>query len=109
MESMPHVSYLAGILVRLAVPIAITLLAAYGLRRLDQRWQQQATSNQSSAAGLIKCWVLNDCPSEQRANCAVYQERRLPCWQAFRDEAGRLPTRCLDCDVFRQAPVIEPV
>ncbi len=109
MEIMPTISYLAGILVRMAVPIVITLLVAYGLRRLDQRWQNQAISNQPSAAGLIKCWVLNDCPPEQRAKCAVYQEQKLPCWQAFRDEKGRLPKRCLECDVFRQAPVFEPV
>lgn len=109
MDVMPYLTSLAGILVRLALPIALTLLAAYALRRLDQRWQSQAAARQPGPVSVIKCWVLNDCPAEQRANCPVYQKQNLPCWQAYRDKAGRLPERCLDCQVFRQAPVIEPV
>lgn len=109
MEIMPYVSTVVGILVRLALPIAITLLVAYALRRLDQRWQRQGTGGRPGPVSIVRCWVLNDCPEEQRASCAVYQDQNIPCWQFNRDERGRLAPRCLNCQVFRQAPVYEPL
>lgn len=107
MEIMPLFNAAAGIVIRLALPIVITLLVAYALRQLDRRWQQQGTTKQPGAVSIVRCWVLNDCPEEQRANCAVYKERTVPCWQFHRDEHGRLAQRCLDCQVFRQAPAFE--
>lgn len=107
MEGSSAVSVVLGLLLRLALPLALTLLAAYLLRRLDQRWQQQGLNNQPGTVEVLKCWVLNDCPPEQRERCAAYQQSSVPCWQVFRDEAGRLPQRCLSCRVFRQTPVLE--
>ncbi|MFP3853628.1 MAG: hypothetical protein ACLFWD_04955 [Anaerolineales bacterium] len=108
MEKISILSTLAGLLLRLGLPAALTLLAAYGLSVLDKRWQQQANKHQPSPVRVIKCWVLKDCSPQQREACAAYQQREMPCWQIFRDDAGRLPERCLGCDVFRDAPVIEP-
>lgn len=109
MEGISILSVLAGLLLRLGLPVALTLLVAYGLSRLDKRWQQQANQYRPSPVRVIKCWVLNDCSPEQREACAAYQQAGSPCWQIFRDDAGRLQERCLGCDVFRNAPVIEPV
>jgi hypothetical protein len=107
MEGLSILTAIFGFLIRLALPIALTLLAAYLLRRLDQRWQQQGSVAQPGPVAVLKCWVMNDCPPEQRERCAAYQQHNVPCWQVFRDEAGRLPQRCLGCEVFRQSPVLE--
>jgi hypothetical protein len=109
MDGMAILSSVLGIAIRLVLPLAVTLLVAYGLRRLDQRWQEEAAARQTGPMSFIRCWVLNDCPDEKRANCPVFQEKNLPCWQVFRDEAGRLPSQCLGCEVFRRAPALETI
>jgi hypothetical protein len=107
MDGLSIISVGFGILIRLAIPVAVTLVVAYVLRQLDQRWQQEASVGAPSPIEVLQCWVLNDCPPERREKCAAYHQQNIPCWQVFRDEAGRLPQRCLSCDVFRKAPVVE--
>lgn len=100
---------LLGTLLRIGVPVALTVAAAWALRKLDLSWQREAEDYRARAGigratfELIQCWVLNDCPSEQRERCPAYRERQGPCWQHFRDERGRLTERCLGCQVFKRA------
>jgi len=94
-----------GIALRLAIPIGITAIAIYFLRRLDTRWQAEAEEQLLlPAVEKTKCWKINDCTAEMRATCAGYQSEQ-PCWQAFREDNGYLQERCLGCDVFQQAPI----
>ena len=112
MESVSNAVTLAlGLLVRLLLPVGLTLSVAWLLRRLDRRWRAEATGQIPAARSLqvLRCWVLNDCPEEQRSRCAAYQQQGTPCWQLFRDHHGRLRTSCLDCEVFRLSPVAEAV
>lgn len=54
------------------------------------------------------CWLINDCPPEIRDACVAYQNPDIPCWQHFRSEGGGpLMSNCLECGVFRVAPVPE--
>jgi hypothetical protein len=93
---------LAGIGLRLLIPIALTVAAVYFLRRLDARWQ--AVARQVPASPKPECWKIKGCPEEKRKTCKGAQATE-PCWQAFRHQNGYLKEECLGCDVFHQAPV----
>ena len=95
---------ISGIVLRLAIPVAITAVVIYFLRRLDTRWKAEA--EQQILLPLVekpKCWEVNGCSPEMRATCKGYQSEQ-PCWQAFRKENGYLKEICLGCEVFRKAP-----
>jgi hypothetical protein len=94
---------LAGILLRLAVPIAITALAVYLLRRLDEQWQQEAKVS-TPTPPKPQCWDIKNCPEERRSNCAGYTSAQ-PCWQARRMKNGYLQEECLSCSIFLNAPL----
>ena len=101
----PLLAIVTGFALRLAIPIAITAIAIYFLRRLDNRWQAEAEQQLlQPVVEKIKCWEINGCTPEMRAKCVGYQSKQ-PCWQAFRSENGHLQERCLGCDVFQQAPI----
>jgi hypothetical protein len=100
---------LVGLLVRLAIPIAVTALLIVVLRKLDAHWQMEA--QKPSAIEKPECWKINGCPPEQIANCKGAASP-LPCWQAYRLPNGYLREECLSCKVFTDAPIpalkIEP-
>jgi hypothetical protein len=99
-----------GLLIRFGIPILLTGLAAWGLRRLDRRWQQQSEHIRPAPLGLgaapaeVRCWEQTDCPADKREGCPAYARPTTPCWQVFREATGYLPTSCLGCDVFLNAP-----
>lgn len=96
---------IAGFALRLAIPVAVTALVIYFLRRLDTRWRVEAeTQLLQPVVEKPKCWEIHGCTSEMRATCSGYQSEQ-PCWQALRKENGYLQERCLGCDVFRKAPI----
>jgi hypothetical protein len=103
-----------GGLLRLGIPLALTALAVWWLRRLDARWQREAEYTlQLTRAQLTTyrpcCWEVRNCPPERRATCAAFTQPGLPCWQVFRDSRGWLKDECLDCAVFQQTPAPAPV
>ena len=106
----PFLYLLIGLLLRLAIPIAATLLVIYILRRLDQRWQAEAKL-QPVQVERPECWKIKDCSAEQVKDCAAARSQ-LPCWQVKRLPNGYLNEDCLSCPVFIEAPVptltIEP-
>lgn len=134
MESLPNVLLLVLMFfLRLAVPLLITAAIAYGLKRLDAKWQaeaeRQATAEQAvavalkpavAAAGLgampgavlpamaaasaAPCWSVMGCSETARARCAAYHQPDQPCWMARQEAEGKLPAKCRDCN--RYQPVI---
>ena len=105
-----------GILLRLAIPIVMTFFLAWLLRRLDARWQKEAELERGEVEiGLYPgrsftpknagCWEIKGCKEEQKAVCPAFQHPDLPCWQVFRFNDGVLRAGCLDCSVFRNAPL----
>ena len=102
---------LLGFLFRFGVPLLLTGLAAWGLRRLDHQWQMQAEHSQPAPLGLgaaaaeVRCWETTDCPPEKRQACPAYAQPSVPCWQVLRQQSGQLMTACLGCGVFLHAPV----
>jgi hypothetical protein len=93
---------LTGLLVRLAIPIGVTVIMAYFLHKLDVRWQAEA--QRLPAVEKQNCWELKGCTLEQRNNCIASQSL-LPCWQVYRLPNGYLREECISCAVFRNAPV----
>jgi hypothetical protein len=93
---------IAGLLIRLAIPLAITALLIFFLRKLDAFWQSEAQL--VPAAQEVKCWEIKDCTLEQQKNC-VATKSNLPCWQAKRLPNGYLHEECLSCEVFTEAPM----
>jgi hypothetical protein len=101
---------LGGLLIRFGVPIAVTALLAWALRRLDARWQLEAERQLAAQASpayrpSTPCWQVHQCSQDRRKECPAYADSKKPCWQHFRNGRGELPQRCLGCDVFKLAPV----
>ncbi len=102
--------FVIGVVVRFAIPIALTIVAIWLFRKLDARWQAEAAERVRAQMALMPalrtpCWEQNQCPAERRATCPAYAQKDVPCWQVFRDKDGNLKLACLDCVVFRDAPV----
>jgi len=93
----------AGLLLRLAIPIALTVILIIVLRRLDASWQAE-TQLQPLPAQKTLCWKIKRCSREQRKNCPAASSP-LPCWQVYRLPNGYLREECLSCKVFVDAPV----
>ena len=106
----PFLYLLIGLLLRLAIPIAATLLVIYILRRLDKRWQAEAERIPVNVE-KSECWKVRGCPPEQAKDCTAAKSP-MPCWQVKRLPNGYLNEDCLSCPVFIEAPVpsltIEP-
>jgi hypothetical protein len=94
---------IAGLLIRLAIPLAITALLIFFLRKLDAYWQSQAQITEP-VNQEVNCWEIKGCTPEQRKNCIATQSN-LPCWQAKRLPNGYLHEECLSCEVFTEAPM----
>jgi hypothetical protein len=94
---------LLGLLVRLAIPILLTGLAVYGLKKLDEHWQSE-TLNIPAVMEKPECWNMLKCPPEARVVCAGFLSTQ-PCWQVFQLPNGRLREACALCKVFRAAPL----
>jgi hypothetical protein len=103
----PVLIVLIGILLRFGLPILLTVLVAYFLRRLDTRWQEEAQKQMVNSPRLIPvnpCWEVNNCSPEKKYQCRAFINPDVPCWQQFRSADGLLREGCLNCSVYRNAP-----
>lgn len=102
-----------GLILRFGVPVFFTGFLLWALKRLDERWQLDAEKTRlmqlaQTTHQVPACWEVRQCSPELRANCLAYQHPEVACWQVMRQMSGRLPERCLTCQVFRMAPVLRP-
>jgi len=94
--------------VRLVIPLVITLLLAWGLRRLDAHWQAEAEAKASlihknkSIISQVKCWEMRGCSPQQLAGCLAYAQPGTPCWEVFSSN-GHVRETCRQCKVFSRA------
>lgn len=94
---------LIGLVVRVALPVAITILVVSYLHKLDERWQLEA-ENEEPQPDPEQSWGLLDCPIEQgKISPAIASI--FPCWQMKRLSNGSLNDNCLTCEVFRNASI----
>lgn len=94
---------LAGLLLRLAIPILGTVLLVLFLRKLDKQWQTEAELH-PPLIDKPECWKIKGCTPQQSESCKAPQSE-LPCWQVNRLPNGYLHEECLSCQVFTEAPI----
>jgi hypothetical protein len=92
----------ALLLLRVGLPVAITVLAGYLLSRLDAKWQADELAHQNLPSAP-RCWEIMGCDPAKRAACPACRLRPLPCWMAQQRLEGRIPERCFSCEVFLTA------
>jgi hypothetical protein len=102
--------FLLGMVVRLGIPVGITILLMRWLARLDARWQDEARHDARILAAGTRarntgCWDVKHCTPEQKEKCLAYARKETPCWQVYRRENGALRESCLGCVVFKEAPI----
>jgi hypothetical protein len=103
METPTYLLYIvAGLFLRLAIPVLGTALLVFFLRKLDKRWQAEA--ERVPMVDRPECWKIRGCTAEETENCAAYTSK-LPCWQVYRLPNGYLHEECLSCQVFTEAPI----
>lgn len=114
MDGLQEAAVIAGMFVlRIGLPLGLTLAVAYFLRRLDARWQAKAWAEWEAShsqeeviaeAKLLQpsepCWSLKGCDETTRANCAAPKQPDIPCWLARRRSEGKLPAECYYCTQF---------
>jgi len=96
---------LAGIAVRLIIPVLITVSVVYLLRKLDENWQAEGRKTPVKAQKPA-CWEVMGCAADKRKDCPGYTSK-LPCWQARRMPNGYLCAECIGCKVFLKAPAVK--
>lgn len=112
-------------ILRMGIPIAVTVAIVSGLKFLDGRWQADAEARHASRAvaqGLLTpdavsspmaaekpCWELNGCTEEKRKQCSGCAMTDIPCWMARLRADGKLPARCYGCALFRTRQTLQPV
>jgi len=116
-ELKPVFYVIAGLILRIAIPIGITALLGWFLNRLDARWQAEANLSRRflrEAFGEIQatlidrtqpdsiqpCWEHMNCSPSVRDNCPVYGNLGILCWEFFTAN-GTLRSKCQDC-TYRQ-------
>lgn len=103
--------YLVGVLIRVGIPLLLTALVVWALRRLDARWQSDVKrtivikAKRSVTIQPLRCWEVQDCAPSLRESCRAYKNSQIPCWQQFRNGNGELREMCLECEIFRNAPL----
>ncbi len=95
--------FLIGLLLRLGIPLVLTVLMILLLNQLDRRWQKEAVAIPVISPEKA-CWEIKGCPPEKQKTCAAAAQPKVPCWQVFRAKDGTLKDSCLGCEVFRSAP-----
>ena len=63
-----------GLLLRVIIPIAVTIFVVVILKWLDERWKKEADLDESAVVkvGNVGCWDINNCPAEKREQCLAY-------------------------------------
>ncbi|MCB0255383.1 MAG: hypothetical protein KDI55_16795 [Anaerolineae bacterium] len=135
MESLTNIwSIVLLFVLRLGVPIFITLFIGYLLKRLDARWQAEARESRKAAeaaaakkplavpkpagqrsiqplyaldaSGVLPCWKVKGCTAAMQAACAASHQPNVACWQARTTAEGRLPSECKGCELHVPVPYV---
>ena len=123
MDGLEQAAFIIGMFIlRLGIPIAITLAVGFWLRRLDTKWQAEAqarleaSKTQTQSKSTIEmfrvidqpCWVLKACPPAMRTRCPAFQKPYQPCWMVRRQAEGQIPAECYHCNLFSSRRLPEP-
>ncbi len=89
MEWLTDTAVMVGMfLLRLGIPLAVTLAIAWALKRLDVRWRREAEARLASLSQAIA------------AQCKYVGQTNPVCWVARRQAEGSLAAECRSCSQF---------
>lgn len=98
-------------LLRIGVPVAITLAFGYWLEkklRPPEQSQENGTiqpeitpRTRSSKIIQLHCWDLKHCEGAKRAQCAASRHPDLPCWLALQVEGEKVREECFTCGLYK--------
>ncbi|MBI4785825.1 MAG: hypothetical protein HY782_02110 [Chloroflexi bacterium] len=98
-------------ILRIGVPIGITLAAGYWLekklrpvetRKAETTRRLELLPRPRSAKIIqLHCWDFKHCDSTQRAQCAASKHPDLPCWLALQVEGAQVREECFTCNLYR--------
>jgi len=98
---------ITGLVLRIGLPLALTALVIFFLRKLDNRWKAEASQHLQVPVlpRTTPCWEVKHCKAELMKTCPAANQTVRPCWQVFRSDRGILRETCLGCEIFTQAPL----
>lgn len=122
MEEWLQVPMIVGMfLLRLGIPLAITLAVGYWLRKLDAKWEAEAVARREQAGQSTfrrtpyaraeidinkiireRCWDINKCPQMVKVECPAWKQPNLACWEARTNTEGHLPEKCHNCELYEK-------
>ena len=108
---------IAGIILRIGLPIGITFLLARFLRKLDSRWREEAeleaieTKLLQQRQTLLNLWLdqpcheIRNCSPQERENCQALTHLEQPCWETNRVN-GSISKRCQECEYRKELVLV---
>jgi hypothetical protein len=110
-QGLSDASYVLGLLiVRVGVPLAITLAVGIWLERKlqPQEYAEQAARTQARlqvrmpilAKQPLHCWEIKGCDPAAYSKCPAFARQDLPCWLALQ-VAGIKIDRCVICELYQ--------
>jgi hypothetical protein len=108
---------IAGLLLRIGLPVGLTFLLARFLRKLDSRWREEAEQKvierkqfeqQQTLLNLWldqPCYSIMNCTDQQKENCTAHSQTEKPCWEINRAN-GNLSQRCQDCEYRKELTLV---
>jgi hypothetical protein len=107
--------YVLGlVLVRVGLPIAITLAVGIWLERKLQppEYAEQAARSQARLQARIPalakqpahCWEIKRCDPAAYKKCPAFARQDLPCWLALQVTGIKID-RCVICELYKPQPV----
>ncbi len=116
MEGLSEILVVIGMFVlRLGLPVGVSVAIGYLLRRLDSRWEAEAQAQPEAiqrlraAAAQRPCWEEKGCSESDMARCAAYKHTDIPCWLARLRAERRLPAECPECARYSRQPAPQRV
>ncbi len=90
------------LVLRIGVPILITLMIGAWLRRVLEKDQDQPQPAEQAAAEPKHCWETSKDPQAEEAKRIAQTRPDLPCWLALQVGGTGLKEMCYSCPLYNQ-------
>jgi hypothetical protein len=104
MGALEVLNVVVGVVLRVILPLGVTLVVAWILKRFDDQWRSESLADSLRMAGSIEtlhCWDFAGCRPEVRSSCRAFNNQDQPCWEMMRSR-GQLQEACKACPFRKQ-------
>ncbi len=107
MQTLNDILSVLGLFVlRIGIPLAITLGIGYWLEKRLRPPVTEPTHNIQPILGQAQhCWEIKGCAPEAIQKCPAFIRQDLPCWLANQVATGSLKPGCATCGQFKPVQV----